>query len=165
MKVGRVTGADLRAALEASCLRGALPPVDLRAVCYLVSITKNYQNRADSDPKDDTLVRAIRTIKNQSKTLRFDGESSCFECGCDVVIYVCECNSCRSGDVGCRKSLKMWAGGVIYCKPDKMLKNRKSDKPTTRKIWRVGGGGAGMQRDRHKGRVLGQSEDASSQIT
>jgi hypothetical protein len=30
----RHTGADLRAALEASCLRGAFPPVDLRAVCY-----------------------------------------------------------------------------------------------------------------------------------
>eukprot|EP01025_Chloroclados_australasicus_P045180 TRINITY_DN492_c1_g1_i2.p5 TRINITY_DN492_c1_g1~~TRINITY_DN492_c1_g1_i2.p5 ORF type:complete len:144 (+),score=5.76 TRINITY_DN492_c1_g1_i2:302-733(+) len=30
-----VVGADLRAALVASCLRGALPPVDLRAV-YLV---------------------------------------------------------------------------------------------------------------------------------
>jgi hypothetical protein len=28
------TGADLRAALLASCLRGAFPPVDLRAVCY-----------------------------------------------------------------------------------------------------------------------------------
>lgn len=26
-------GADLRAALVASCLRGAFPPVDLRAVC------------------------------------------------------------------------------------------------------------------------------------
>jgi len=61
----------------------------------LVSITKNYQHGADSDPKDDTLVRAIRRIKNQSKTLRFGGESSCFECGCDVVIYVCVCNGCR----------------------------------------------------------------------
>lgn len=30
-----LTGADLRAALEASCLRGALPPVDLRAVCLV----------------------------------------------------------------------------------------------------------------------------------
>ena len=29
------TGAVLRAALEASCLRGALPPVDLRAVCLV----------------------------------------------------------------------------------------------------------------------------------
>ena len=28
-------GADLRAALVASCLRGALPPVDLRAVCFV----------------------------------------------------------------------------------------------------------------------------------
>lgn len=27
-------GADFRAALVASCLRGALPPVDLRAVCH-----------------------------------------------------------------------------------------------------------------------------------
>ena len=30
-----VAGADLRAALVASCLRGALPPVDLRAVCLV----------------------------------------------------------------------------------------------------------------------------------
>jgi hypothetical protein len=29
------TGADLRAALVASALRGALPPVDLRAVCFV----------------------------------------------------------------------------------------------------------------------------------
>lgn len=31
-------GALLRAALEASCLRGALPPVDLRAVCLVRAI-------------------------------------------------------------------------------------------------------------------------------
>lgn len=30
-------GADLRAALVASCLRGALPPVDLRAVCLVLA--------------------------------------------------------------------------------------------------------------------------------
>lgn len=30
--------ADLRAALVASCLRGALPPVDLRAVCFVRAI-------------------------------------------------------------------------------------------------------------------------------
>jgi hypothetical protein len=30
-----VAGAFLRAALVASCLRGALPPVDLRAVCFV----------------------------------------------------------------------------------------------------------------------------------
>ena len=29
---------DLRAALVASCFRGALPPVDLRAVCFLRAI-------------------------------------------------------------------------------------------------------------------------------
>ena len=33
-----VAGADLRAALVASCLRGALPPVDLRAVCLVQAI-------------------------------------------------------------------------------------------------------------------------------
>jgi hypothetical protein len=30
-----VAGADLQAALVASCLRGALPPVDLRAACLV----------------------------------------------------------------------------------------------------------------------------------
>ena len=37
LNVGYV-GADFRAALEASCLRGALPPVDLRAVCLVRAI-------------------------------------------------------------------------------------------------------------------------------
>ena len=36
-----VDGALLRAALEASCLRGALPPVDLRAVCLVRAIAAN----------------------------------------------------------------------------------------------------------------------------
>lgn len=31
-------GADFLAALDASCLRGALPPVDLRAVCLVRAI-------------------------------------------------------------------------------------------------------------------------------
>ena len=38
-------GADLRAALVASCLRGALPPVDLRAVCLvraMIDVCYNY---------------------------------------------------------------------------------------------------------------------------
>jgi hypothetical protein len=34
-----VEGADLRAAFDASCLRGALPPVDLRAVCLVRAMT------------------------------------------------------------------------------------------------------------------------------
>ncbi len=34
-----VAGADLRAALVASCFRGALPPVDLRAVCLVRAIS------------------------------------------------------------------------------------------------------------------------------
>ena len=38
-----VAGADLRAALVASCLRGALPPVDLRAVCLVRAIAAWFQ--------------------------------------------------------------------------------------------------------------------------
>ena len=34
----QVAGALFRAALVASCLRGALPPVDLRAVCLVRAI-------------------------------------------------------------------------------------------------------------------------------
>ncbi|KAK4828948.1 LOW QUALITY PROTEIN: hypothetical protein QYF61_001569 [Mycteria americana] len=38
-----VAGALLRAALVASCLRGAFPPVDLRAVCFVRAIAKRLQ--------------------------------------------------------------------------------------------------------------------------
>jgi len=37
-----VEGALLRAALVANCLRGALPPVDLRAVCLVRAIFEKY---------------------------------------------------------------------------------------------------------------------------
>ena len=37
-----VAGADLRAAFVASCLRGALPPVDLRAVCLVRAMALRY---------------------------------------------------------------------------------------------------------------------------
>lgn len=36
-------GADLRAAFVASCLRGAFPPVDLRAVCFVRAIIAEIQ--------------------------------------------------------------------------------------------------------------------------
>ncbi len=36
-----MAGADLRAAFVASCFRGALPPVDLRAVCFVRAIVKD----------------------------------------------------------------------------------------------------------------------------
>jgi len=38
----------LRAALVASCLRGAFPPVDLRAVCFvlaIVAVVRQYVGR------------------------------------------------------------------------------------------------------------------------
>ena len=37
-----VAGALLRAALVASCLRGALPPVDLRAVCFVRAMLMTF---------------------------------------------------------------------------------------------------------------------------
>ena len=44
-----VEGVDLRAALEANCFRGALPPVDLRAVrffqsCFPLSVLLSCRN-------------------------------------------------------------------------------------------------------------------------
>ena len=38
-----VAGADLRAALVASCFLGALPPVDLRAVCLVRAIVFEFE--------------------------------------------------------------------------------------------------------------------------
>ena len=54
-----VAGADFRAALVASCLRGALPPVLLRAVCLVraifVHLVFNYEFLDCVDNKDNRL--------------------------------------------------------------------------------------------------------------
>jgi histone H3 len=42
-------GVALRAALEATCLRGALPPVDLRAVCFVRAITDARGKREERE--------------------------------------------------------------------------------------------------------------------
>ncbi len=47
-----VAGADLRAALVASCFRGALPPVDLRAVCLVRAIVE-LQSRQGTGRQHD----------------------------------------------------------------------------------------------------------------
>ncbi len=49
-----VAGADLRAALVASCFRGALPPVDLRAVCFVRAIVEDCKAQAHE------VVKSIR---------------------------------------------------------------------------------------------------------
>jgi len=46
-----VAGALLRAAFVASCLRGALPPVDLRAVCFVRAMVTNQQAEDQQDVK------------------------------------------------------------------------------------------------------------------
>lgn len=45
-------GADLRAALVASCLRGAFPPVDLRAVCLVRAMLKKIESVFDEGCSD-----------------------------------------------------------------------------------------------------------------
>ena len=49
-------GADFLAALDASCLRGALPPVDLRAVCLVRAIECVYACKETSDRCVDVSV-------------------------------------------------------------------------------------------------------------
>lgn len=46
-------GADLRAAFVANCLRGALPPVDLRAVCLVRAIVN--EGRAKDEWLEDLM--------------------------------------------------------------------------------------------------------------
>jgi histone H3 len=43
-----VAGADLRAAFVASCLRGALPPVDFLAVCLVRAIERDLQVKEEN---------------------------------------------------------------------------------------------------------------------
>jgi hypothetical protein len=45
------------ACLVDSCLRGALPPVDLRAVCYHETVSKGYNQRGTSTPWYGPLVQ------------------------------------------------------------------------------------------------------------
>ena len=50
-------GADLRAALVASCLRGALPPVDLRAVCLVLLV--DWINKGGGKERGLVLERVL----------------------------------------------------------------------------------------------------------
>ena len=53
-----VVGADLRAALVASCLRGALPPVDFLAVCFVRAIAVD---RSAFESVDAVAARGLDT--------------------------------------------------------------------------------------------------------
>ena len=46
-----MAGADLRAAFVANCLRGALPPVDLRAVCFVRAMIKRLESKRKKKEK------------------------------------------------------------------------------------------------------------------
>jgi histone H3 len=47
-----VAGADFRAAFVASCFLGALPPVDLRAVCLVRAMSIDYWNEIREKIRD-----------------------------------------------------------------------------------------------------------------
>ena len=69
-----VLGADLRAAFVANCLRGALPPVDLRAVCFvrailffffLFSFNYSINFKSNNNKKNRIIIiDKIKKIKN-----------------------------------------------------------------------------------------------------
>ena len=85
-----VAGADLRAALVASCLRGALPPVDLRAVCFVRAIftvrfarncdaRRRAKTRLDGENASRRARRARRSRASlESRTVDFLGVARAF---------------------------------------------------------------------------------------
>jgi len=69
-----VAGADLRAALVASCFRGALPPVDLRAVCFVRAIVKicragdtSFQRAKDEQQLPEVAMLRARVHTQQAQ--------------------------------------------------------------------------------------------------
>ena len=58
-----VAGADLRAALVASCFLGALPPVDLRAVCLVRAIVNDLN--IYEEMRNESLVSTNPFSKNR----------------------------------------------------------------------------------------------------
>ncbi len=75
-----VDGADFRAAFVANCLRGAFPPVDLRAVCLVRAILQNglsfdYKellgNKQLNVASANLTIKIIVTfhVKNNSETI------------------------------------------------------------------------------------------------
>ena len=52
-------GADLRAALVASCLRGALPPVDLRAVCLVLWVGMILLDSDESEREEGVVLEGV----------------------------------------------------------------------------------------------------------
>ena len=84
-----VAGADLRAALVASCLRGALPPVDLRAVCFVraiaerrsIDVRRVVERLKATGEGRRSRARAFYTAAEWAALARWQGESArAFSC-------------------------------------------------------------------------------------
>ena len=56
-------GADFRAALVANCFRGALPPVDLRAVCFVRAIYSDEKSMTTQVITTSNHLPLIMTFK------------------------------------------------------------------------------------------------------
>ena len=65
-------GADFLAALVANCLRGALPPVDLRAVCLVRAM---IQARLDNFSRFDTYEKTICGTMSKFKKISLPAAS------------------------------------------------------------------------------------------
>ena len=79
-------GADLRAALAASCFLGALPPVDFLAVCFF---NRKVSHRSSYRYVRLTLVRAIVSEKDGMRERAVEreiGNLYCFRIGCFSVV-------------------------------------------------------------------------------
>ena len=68
-----VEGAALRAALEASCLRGALPPVDLPIDESVSDESKRVKMSEDGNRKDIRAVCLVLAIVEAFGLIEFDG--------------------------------------------------------------------------------------------
>ena len=96
-----VDGADLRAALEASCLRGALPPVDLPVV-VLVMCSKGVRC-------DEVMCKGKVVM---CSTVRGGGRQSC-DSNTKVLHRQCKrCSACGD-DVGGTYGRSAWCGPLL----------------------------------------------------
>ena len=65
-----MAGALFLAALVANCFRGAFPPVDLRAVCFVRAIAA-----ASSDEQEARKASEVNCVKTDSRAQAFEGST------------------------------------------------------------------------------------------
>jgi hypothetical protein len=64
-----VVGADFLAALVASCFLGALPPVDLRAVCLVRAIESESEKKEEGESEEEEGLLGFGSVVIGTKKL------------------------------------------------------------------------------------------------